>query len=322
MNNSNINNKTTTADNIKPYQIHYMHVIVYNITFLFVLTTNLMLIYGFYKTSRPFTIVTKLFICSSGYQIASALCYMVYSILVLLAPKGSITHFHFIIFFAFTYMILISEVLVFWTISYLRKMSIAKPMKLIKARTIYKILMIELITGFLAAIGIMIGYHSSNLTNQELFETNYKLMNGINSAMTWSSFSLNISSLTILRRLSNLEAQKNKGDDVSRNQLVIKRNRIALNTLLLITVACFVCSLPSTCLAYIQFDFLLQYNLETIMVICQCLQISGFGITSLIIISRTKNLREYYKLKFCCCFSITRVNNSKNHRFQTELTEI
>ena len=36
--------------------------IPYGVIFLFILTSNLMLIYGFHKTSRPFTIVTKLFI--------------------------------------------------------------------------------------------------------------------------------------------------------------------------------------------------------------------------------------------------------------------
>ena len=36
--------------------------IPYGLLTVFVLTTNLMLIYGFYKTSRPFTIITKLFI--------------------------------------------------------------------------------------------------------------------------------------------------------------------------------------------------------------------------------------------------------------------
>ena len=41
---------------------------------VFVLTSNLMLIYGFYKTSRPFTLINKLFIYLSLVDIAYISC--------------------------------------------------------------------------------------------------------------------------------------------------------------------------------------------------------------------------------------------------------
>ena len=46
---------------------------LYGTTFTFVLISNFMLIYGFYKTSRPFTTITKLFIYLSVVDIAMTL---------------------------------------------------------------------------------------------------------------------------------------------------------------------------------------------------------------------------------------------------------
>ena len=56
--NDTFNTTSTISEDFESLAIK----ISYGFLTVFVLTTNLMLIYGFYKTSRPFTIITKLFI--------------------------------------------------------------------------------------------------------------------------------------------------------------------------------------------------------------------------------------------------------------------
>ena len=99
---------------------------LYGTTFTFVLISNFMLIYGFYKTSRPFTIITKLFIylsISEEMFILSMLFNMVVSEI-----NGVVTRLHYIIFFATLYLTLIISLFTFWIISFLRFLSIYKPM--------------------------------------------------------------------------------------------------------------------------------------------------------------------------------------------------
>ena len=52
----------TDFGNLNKQPFYQMYLSIYAVTFVFVLTSNLMLIYGFYKTNRHFKIITKLFI--------------------------------------------------------------------------------------------------------------------------------------------------------------------------------------------------------------------------------------------------------------------
>ena len=54
--------------------------ISYFLLMAFVVTSNLMLIYGFYKTSRTFTIITKLFIYLSLVDIVLSLLTTLYAV--------------------------------------------------------------------------------------------------------------------------------------------------------------------------------------------------------------------------------------------------
>ena len=87
--------------------------------------SNLMLIYGFYKTSRPFTIITKLFIYLSLVDIEFAFNLMIISII--LQPFTQYLHIYAIITTSqFLYFVGLD---IFATISFLKYWSIKKPLQ-------------------------------------------------------------------------------------------------------------------------------------------------------------------------------------------------
>ena len=303
----------TSNEQIQQISLFYMYISLYGLTFVFVFTANMMLVYGFYKTSRPFKIVTKLFIYLSTCEVVLIFCLLLNS--VILTLKGRfISDYHHIIFYVFVIVIIVTTLLIFWTISFLRFLSIFKPMYRIKIRTIYKILLIEVSTSFLVAITIQLGYI---LCSTFVFNVvSSKIILGLNLLMIFVNLTLNMSSLIILRRSTNLKTRQKK-DNVLGNPMVVKQKKRALNTLLLITIVHLVLTLPATCMSLFDLEFLLKYDLLVILVICQCLQISTFGIDSFIVILRTKNLREFYRLK--CCMA--KVNSNARNR-GIELAEI
>ena len=266
----------------------------YAATLIFVLTTNLMLIYGFYKTSRPFTIITKLFIYLSVVDI-------IYTIIAIKVYIFSRTEFvNHKLFPALAMALLISifvlEMLIFWTISSLRFLSIYKPMYRVKSAKVYIVLLIELLSSFLIAIAILWIY---NLTIQVITITLIVSV-VLQLVMLFMNLILNMSSLIILTRSTNMKTQQ-KGDCVLANQMSIMRKKKALNTLLLIILVHLICTIPLT-LLYIDPRYIMKLfqNKFNVFGFCQCLQISSFGFNSFIIILRTKNLRQFYIIKSCC----------------------
>ena len=259
----------------------------YIVTYIFILITNLMLVYGFYKTSRPFTIVTKLFIYLSVVDIAAMSVMVTVHIVFfsMLLPKEALVLSVFLL-----------DMLIVCTISFLRFLSIYKPMYRAKTRKVYIALVFEFLISFLVAIIIWI---HNKITNKQTFNLIISIAMQLGIILT--NVLLNITSLIILRRSTNSKAQQ-KGDSVLGNQMVIKRKRKALNTLLLITVVQLVCTLPLTLSLFSVETFLNgQFGQFNMFGFCQCLQISSFGFNSIIIVMRTKNLRQfYYKTKFCC----------------------
>ena len=91
---------------------------------VFVLTSNLMLIYGFYKTSRPFTIITKLFIYLSMVDIAYHLLYI--TNMALLELLGLLLSCWVIYLYSFLLQFVnILGLSIFATISFLRHWSVS-----------------------------------------------------------------------------------------------------------------------------------------------------------------------------------------------------
>ena len=96
----------------------------------FVLTTNLMLIYGFYKTSRPFTIITKLFIYLSVVDNAMIFLRTLYAFQEYLTWQFPCYLIHtIVVLMEFLYLYGLD---IFATISFLRYWSIYRPLHSIK----------------------------------------------------------------------------------------------------------------------------------------------------------------------------------------------
>ena len=273
----------------------HVHVFLYGMTFAFILTADLMLIFGFYKTSRPFTIITKLFICLSICEITLLSLYLINAIV--LEVIGSMARYHFIILYALVYLIFVTGLLIFWTISFLRFQSIYKPMYRIKTRTVYKILLLEFTVTVLAASGLSCGYALWIPNLDELTRVNSKVVLSLNLVITLINVCLNGTSLIILRKSTILKANLKR--NVIVYQMMFKRKKRAINTLLLVTTVQFVCTLPATCMAFLELETLLKNEYKIILVAGHCLKLSTFGFESLIIILRSKSLRQFYKSKFC-----------------------
>ena len=281
---------------------------LYGTTFTFVLISNFMLIYGFYKTSRPFTIITKLFIhlsISEEMFILSMLFNMVVSEI-----NGAVTRLHYIISFATLYLTLIISLFTFWIISFLRFLSIYKPMYRIKTRTIYKSLLIAGFVSLLVVTGMVLGTLPIP-TIDGMRNLNSKIGMSLYIIMIFVNLFLNMLSLMILRRSTNSKGHQKK-DSVLGNQMVIKRKKMALNTLLLITVVQFVFTFPATCMTFLYFGIASTYKIsESLFFIFQCLQLSNYGINSWIVILRTRNLRKFFGFK-CCNFKRKHAHNTRN----------
>ena len=102
-----------------------------------------------------------------------------------------------------------------------------------------------------------------------------------------------------------------------RNQGAIKRKKKALNTLLIITFVQLGCTISLPLMSILSGLWGSNIKFE-VFVFCQCLLASSFGFNSLIVILRTKNLREFYRRK--CCF--IRMNEILDDRNTMELSTI
>ena len=231
----------TDFGNLNKQPFYQMYLSIYAVTFSFVLTSNLMLIYGFYKTlSRPFKIITKLFIYLSLVDIVLTIVYVVFNYIILLLNDEN--RLYYALSWALYYSSNIMALLIFWTISVLRYLSIFKPMFRVETHAVNMILL-EVLICLLVAIVIIFVCISSNL--YRFISISTKLDLGLQFVMIFMNLSLNISSLIILRRLTTLKARKKK-DNVLGNPMVVKQKKIALNTLLLITIFQSVCNLSLT----------------------------------------------------------------------------
>ena len=272
--------------------------IFYLMTFIFVLVANSMLIYGFHKTSRPFTIVTKLFIYLSICEVAMITCILTAG--VVLFVEGYTNHNLFIVLFLLIYLLTFSDLLIFWTISFLRFLSIYKPMYRFKTRTVNTILVSEIVASLLAAVTIIAVFIKRDVSFTEMapLYSNIKLCAQL--VLTFMILSLNMSSVILLRGSTNSKAQQ-ATDNVSNNGMVIKQKKKATTTLLSITIILLVCSIPLTCLSFFKLDDFMRLGngYMLLAVSFQCLQFTSYGINSLIVILRTKNLSKFYKIRCC-----------------------
>ena len=117
---------------------------------------------------------------------------------------------------------------------------------------------------------------------------------------------VNLLSYTHLNQTNSvLEKEKNNKDSVSSasaTQQSVKRKQHAIKTLFILTSLYWICYLPFTITMVLQ-SSILQINITEkplVLITLVSLSMVNGGLNSLVIIIRTKNLRECFSLKFNC----------------------
>ena len=279
--------------------------IPYFLLMAFVTTSNLMLIYGFYKTSRPFTIITKLFIYLSLVDIVmitSKTSYAVYLFLDSNIPCLTIQIT--VVLMEFTYLLGIA---IFATISFLRYWSIKKPLNVIETSRILIILIIQVIVcGLLAGSFLVMIY--LELNPHDIIKINYAIpvLQFLAISFVLSVNILSYKNLKSTKSMTELLANVENTPPPRRKTL-----SEAITCLLYITTFYILCPLPMFIFSLIGVDIIISYNWGFyLFIFTQILYLSNTGINSVIVIVRTKKLREFYKIK-CCKPKVN--SNAQNH---------
>ena len=272
--------------------------IPYFLLIIFILTTNLMLIYGFYKTSRPFTITTKLFIYLSMVDIAMILLrafYTFQSILNFEMPCLVVQVLIMSMEFSYIY-----GLTIFATISFLRYWSIKNPLQSISVSHIVFALIVQAIfCGVLTEIIIMMP--DLKLEPRDRAKLFYFLPLLQFLAVGFVMY-VNIMSYKILKSMKRKSGFSENIENTQRQKILSEAN----TCLLYITVFYILCPLPMLIWTFVSIFKIDILNIElhsrkiNLFVLSQICFMSNSGINSLIVILRTKNLREHYKLNCCC----------------------
>ena len=300
-----INENNTAVYDLKQNMNYPIFSTLYGTTLLFILIANIMLIYGFYKTSRPFTTTTKLFIYLSFCEISLTSSMLLGG--TFLASKSSLltSRVTYMAIFGSIFFTTFMDLFIFWTISFLRFISILKPLYPIENRTVNRILLFDFLISLLGTSSVIFAYVLTDSRKSQMLDINWKLTLSIELSMLLLNLIINTSSIIILKRSSSTTylAQQKDGDEESKSiqpaSSAISQKQRASKTILLLTILYLVCGFPNIVVCFVDFNSLFGKPLVVIIAICQCIKMSNFGINSLIIILRTKKLRDFYAIKFC-----------------------
>ena len=283
------NTNFTRDKNRIAHRVLVYFLIPYSVIYLFILISNLMLIYGFHKTSRPFTIVTKLFTYLSMIDIilgSTTLFYCVQSFLNIDLPC-----FVDLAVLAIMQFSNFLEIFIFGTISFLRYWSIRKPLHTVGIKSIFIVFAIEtIVCALLASTTFLITKLTADPGNMV---TLYCLIPVTNL--------IAILFIIFVNALSYKKLKSSKNDSVfSKNIGNIqrrKRNSKAIICLLIITAFYVICLLPMMIISiFIIIELFSQNSGVYLMMVAQLLYISNSGINSLVVICRTKKLRMFYRM--------------------------
>ena len=275
---------------------------------VFVLTSNLLLIYGFYKTSRPFSIITKLFIYLSLVDITLHFM-LVFTTSVLYINERLSCLFIYIVS-SFTQLTYFLGVGIFATISFLRYWSIKKPLHSTSGSRIVVVLIVQgIVCGIFASSVMALFYSKLNL--EQMVNLNYYIPISQFLAVSFV-LSVNLLSYKKLKSMKRMVGLSNNVGNTQRQKTLSEAN----TCLLCITIFYFMCPLPLSIYYLFQAEIVLSYNWRFyIYTFAHVFYMSNNGINSLIFILRTKNLRGFYKRK--CCFS--RLNRSLENQNTVQL---
>ena len=254
-----------------------------------------MLIYGFYKTSRPFTIITKLFIYLSLMDIALVSLTGFYTSLSIFDMDISCSSVY--IMASLIRFVFYLALAIFATISFLRYWSIKKPLHSIEANRIVFVLIVQAILCGAFAGDILIVFFL-NLNPVLIMKTNYALPISQFLAVSFV-LSVNIMSYRILKsmkKMSGFSADNIENTSTQRQKTMSEANIC----LLYITVFYIICPITVFVVYLFRADTVISYSGGSYLyTYTHIFYLSNGGINSLIVIIRTKYLREFYKRKFC-----------------------
>ena len=265
--------------------------IPYILVTMFISTSNFMLIYGFYKTSRPFTIITKLFIYLS---IVDTLFIMFTTLYIFIIFLDSLECWV-IYLVAFTSQFLyFLDISIFATISFLRCLSIKKPLHSINSnRLTFVLIVLIIVCGLTSGSLFVVFFVGENL--KEKLKINYSLPV---SQFLAVAFVLTVN-ITSYKKLKSMKKNSGLSDNVVNTSTQRQKILSEANTCLLyITVFYIICPLPTFIVNLLDQEQLLSHSWGIyVFRLTYIIYLSNTGINSFIVIWRTRNLREFYRMK-------------------------
>ena len=290
-------------------------VIPYTLLTIFVLTTNLMLIYGFYKTSRPFTIITKLFIYLSMVDITHNLMTIFYLSLSFIELNNlpCLVIYLLVATMEFTYYL---GYAIFATVTFLRYWSITNPLHPLETRQIIVALIIQaFVCGILGGGSLVLLY--LKLNPSVLLKINYSqpIMQLLAVSFVLVLNTLAYKKLKLMKKMSGLsETVENRS--TQRHKTLSEANIC----LFYITAFYIICPLPLFIMGWFGMEQVLNSSWGFYMYTStHIFSMSNTGINSLIFILRTKTLSDFYKSKCCCSFKVN-ANTQGSAPDSTELS--
>ena len=304
----NLNATTERSSQVKSSEISLF------IITAFVLISNLMLIYGFHKTSRPFTNITKLFILLSVVDMLSCSGSCLFMVVGIIGPNYPCIVF--VIFFAFNNFTFYFVVMIFATICTLRFVALKWPFVVVDNWKVYGVIGIEIALSLATALGTFLLYRESDST---LMAYGTLTATSTMTCLTVGVFFVNILSYVYLNKSINRKKKMNKasielenssttGNHQRRDRNGIsneesdERKREAVKTLIIITLFYIICYLPLTV-----YDILVAYRMNTgkptnFESMYYITALMNGGLNSSIYILRNKKIRQLYKDKFDSIF--------------------
>ena len=245
-----------------------------------------MLIYGFFKTSRPFSIVTKSFIYLSCTDILTAFLNMIQSNVFIYAQSVSSTAKW--ILASLATVLTTFGIFIFFTICVFRYLALQKPLLQLGSRYLHRVLLIGFLGHLVYGVGIYFG-------NTEIDRDNLIFCQAIASA----SFLLIIISILVLNIMSYRAIRANlTSNDFKNNSSESQKE--AVNTLIIMSISYAVFNLPMP--IYLLFGLAKRVRIPfrlrlEITVLTYALTIVNVGMNAVVYIVRTKKIRTFFRQK-------------------------
>ena len=273
---------------------------------IFVLVTNLLLIIGFYKKRRPFSVTTRLFIALSIVGMVKACQFAV----TVSESTGVFTNNcqQYFGLLAFNHFVFSLDIIIYCTISILRYFSIRDPLggNRLCRRKLKWILLVEFLFCALHGVVMFFVYQEFKAQFIERFTIGITVFFILLLVFVLSVNLLSYKHINRPNRMLETESKKEAvGTDDEFSKIAgakMKKKRHSLKTLIIITSLYWICYLPFTVLMVLQSSPYQIHPTDQPLVYFALVSLSvvNVGFNSLVIILRTRSIRECFSVKFCC----------------------